>query len=658
MAFFQLTDTDMHLLPARPLILALSIAAALSACGGDHEDPLVIPAAPADQGAAEVVAVPSATAFVDTVATNQRGDARYATLNTNAGVRILGGFLNIWKPLTEIVDAGVTAPAVDAFPAVVASTWTGVPNDGSPDGSVVNAAVHQANIDYVVKATTSRSAEQAVQAYLDDRRGKGYSITDGMGPLTAAWRAAAQQTTTITSVADDATTTLYNDGGNNIGVGGTANASFGSVVDLISLVGNNASTEPAKRFYKYARPFRWTSSVVLLPALVPAKSTTPATDGGFTSGHTAEAVRDAVAMAYAVPERYQEMLSRGMELGEMRILAGMHSPLDVVSGRMLGQASAAANLVDPANAAKKTAAVTQAHTALMAATGTTADTFATYAQSGTAANDRFADYATNKANYLRRSTYGFAQIAATNVAATVPKGAEVLLETRQPYLSDAQRRVVLKTTALASGYPVMDDAEGWGRLNLFAAADGYAAFSGNVTIVMDASKGGFNAVDRWRNDISGAGKLVKQGTGTLKLAGANTWTGGTELTAGTLQGDSVAAFGAGDVYVSGGTLVANAPSALKLTGKYTQLSGSTTLELDLGAAAAGSAGSLTVGGTATIAGGTLHIKFASGYKPKAGDVLTVITAGSLKGKFTTITVDGFSTVTPNYGATTLTLTLG
>jgi len=36
----------------------------------------------------------------------------------------------------------------------------------------------------------------------------------------------------------------------------------------------------------------------------------------------------------------------------------------------------------------------------------------------------------------------------------------------------------------------------------------------------------------------------------------------------------------------------------------------------------------------------------------------VITAGNLQGKFTTITVDGFSTVTPTYGATTLTLTLG
>jgi hypothetical protein len=104
------------------MFMAVSIALALSGCGSNVEDqPLVIPSAPADQGAAEVVPVPAVTAFVDTAATNQRGDARYATLATNAGVRVLGGFLQIWKPLTEIVDAGVTAPAVDGFPAVVAS---------------------------------------------------------------------------------------------------------------------------------------------------------------------------------------------------------------------------------------------------------------------------------------------------------------------------------------------------------------------------------------------------------------------------------------------------------------------------------------------------------------------------------------------------------
>ncbi|MEO5933436.1 MAG: phosphatase PAP2 family protein [Duganella sp.] len=642
----------MHLVPSRPLILAISIAAALSACGGSsHDDQVVVPAAPADQGAADVAPLPAVTAFVDTVATNQRGDARYATLATNAGVRVLGGMLQIWKPLTEIVDAGQTAPAVDAFPAVVTSAWTGVPNDGTNGGTIVNQAVHAANIDYVVKATANRTPEQALAAYLDDRRNKGYSVSDAMGPLTAAWRAAAQQTTTITAIPADATTVLYNDGGNNNGVGGSANPTFGAVVDFVNMVGANGSTEPAKRFYKYARPYRWSSAVQVLPALIPAKSPTPTTDGGFTSGHSAEAMRNALAMAYAVPERFQEILSRGLELGESRILAGMHSPLDVLSGRIHGEAVVAANLVDPANATKKAAGYAQAHSTLMAATSTTPTTFTAYAQSG---SDRFSDYATNKANYLRRMTYGFAPIAPANVAASVPKGAEVLLETRLPYLSDAQRRVVLKTTAVASGYPVMDDPEGWGRLNLFAAADGYGAFTGNVVLVMDAAKGGFNAADRWRNEIGGTGKLVKQGGGALKLAGNNSWTGGTELTAGMLEGTSSTAFGAGDVYVSGGTLVANAPGTLKLAGKYTQLAGATTLELN---ALGGDRGTMTVAGTATIAGGTLHIKFPGGYKPKSGDSMIALSAGSLKGHFTTITVDGFANVAPVYGATTLTLTL-
>ena len=90
--------------------------------------------------------------------------------------------------------------------------------------------------------------------------------------------------------------------------------------------------------------------------------------------------------------------------------------------------------------------------------------------------------------------------------AVVPKSAEVLLSKRAlPYLDANQRRVVLKSTALASGYPVLDDAEGWGRLNLFAAADGYGSFDGDVTVTMDASLGGFNALDAWRNDITGKG---------------------------------------------------------------------------------------------------------------------------------------------------------
>lgn len=634
----------------RVLTAALIGAMLLTACGGGDDatttsalaQPLSIPAAPKDLGFADSAPVADQAAvlpFVDYAYTNQRGDARYATKETNAGVRVLSGFLDLWKPTTLIVDAGVTAAANGSFPAVVASSWTGIPGD-STDGTILNASVLGANIQYVANVTAQRTAAQELAAYLDDRRNKGYSVSDGLGPLTATWQAAAQQTTTITSIASDATTVLYNDGGNNVGVGGSTNTSFGTVVDFVSNIGENGSTEPAKRFYKYARPWRWSSSVNLIPALVPAKSGTPATDGGFTSGHTAEAVRDAIAMAYAVPERFQEMVTRGLELGENRIVAGMHSPLDVVSGRMLGQATAAASIATGANAARKAAAYDQAHSTLMAAAK--ADTklaFNDIAHSGTTATDRFADYATNKANYNRRMTFGFAQIADTTKPAVVPKSAEVLLETRLPYLDANQRRVVLKTTAMPSGYPVMDDAEGWGRINLFAAADGYGAFNGDVVVNMDASLGGFNALDTWRNDIGGAGKLNKQGSGTLRLGGQNSYTGGTQVAAGTLQALSATAFGKGDVYLGGGTLASSADAQLVIAGAYTQLA-NTTLQLDVGS---GGAGRLAVSGIATVAGGALTVNFRSGFRPAAGDTISLLSSASLKGQYTTISVPGYKT---------------
>ncbi len=632
-----------------PLRLALlSSVAALAACGGGNNSNLTTaatPAPPADPGFVDAAPIPDVPAFVDNIATNQRGDARYATLATNAGVRVVARFLDLWQPLTLLVDAGVSASANGSFPAVTQSTWTGLPNDGTPGGTILNSTVLGANVQYVVNATTNRTQAQADAAYYDDRRGKGYSVTDGMGPLTSVWRAAAQQTTSITSIPSNATTTLYNDSGNNTGVGSSTNTSFGQVVDLLNTMGNNASTEPAKRFYKYARPFRWSTSVVVDPTLVPAISTTPATDGGFISGHEAEAMRDAMTMAYLVPERFQEMASRGLELGENRILAGMHSPLDVIGGRMFALAATAANLYDPANASLKSAAYTQAHNTLMQLTSTSATTFAAYAHSGTSTTDRFADYATNKSEFARRMTFGFSQIESTEAPPVVPKGAEVLLETRFPYLSADQRRVVLKTTEIASGYPVMDDAEGWGRLNMFAAADGYGVFNGNVSVSMDASKGGFNAVDTWRNDISGTGKLTLQGSGTLKLAGNNTFSGGSQVSGGVLEADSANAFGRGDVYVggNGGVAVAASGTPVTVNGKFTQLA-NTTLELSLDG---NGGGRLRVGGQLTVAGGTLHVKFVNGYTPKAGDTLDLIDGSGGAMQFTAINVDGFK-ATPVY----------
>lgn len=93
-------------------------------------------------------------------------------------------------------------------------------------------------------------------------------------------------------------------------------------------------------------------------------------------------------------------------------------------------------------------------------------------------------------------TYNMPQTGDATRPMTVPKGAEVLLETRFPYLDDTQRRWVLYSTGLPSGYVFLDDAEGWGRLNLYEAGNGYGSFDVDVTVNMDASKGGFYAFDR------------------------------------------------------------------------------------------------------------------------------------------------------------------
>lgn len=197
---------------------------------------------------------------------------------------------------------------------------------------------------------------------------------------------------------------------------------------------------------------------------------------------------------------------------------------------------------------------------------------------------------------------------------------------------------MLRTTGIASGYPVLDDPEGWGRLDLAAAADGYRAFTGDVVVTMDASLGGYHAADHWRNDITGTGKLTKRGSGALTLGGASSYSGGTQLDAGALVAASTTALGSGDVYAGGGTLVSDAPGPLAIGGSYAQVAGA-TLELDLGAAGRGR---LAVEGAATLAGGALHVRFADDAAPSPGDTLLVISSKLRTGHFDSVTADGFT----------------
>ncbi|WP_425353879.1 S-layer homology domain-containing protein [Cohnella thailandensis] len=550
---------------------------------------IVVHGAP-EEASSRLPAAPEWGYFVDNYKNNVSANM---AVYSNPAIGTLSGFLDLWTPGTS---------------------WD--------NGTKRNAEVLNANIQYVADLAKTRTAEEEVAAYYDDRRNQTYGAIDGLGSLADVYREKTKTYTTITSIPDDATTVKYNDG-NGTNKGGDSDSELGKMVDLIGMLrGNYASTTPAKNYYSYMRPYRWLNDTsAIVPALVPAISTTPATDGGFPSGHTNASYLAALSLAYAVPERFQELLTRASEMGNNRIVAGMHSPLDVMGGRVMATALAAATLADPDNAELKQAAYDQAHDILLKQTGT--------------AEDRFSDYGKNKAQFTQRLTYGFAPIASTTEAMVVPKGAEVLLETRLPYLSGEQRREVLGTTGLSSGYPLLDDPEGWGRLNLFAAADGYGSFANDVTVAMDASKGGFHASDSWKNDISGSGKLTKEGTGTLKLTGGNSYSGGTVLNAGTLEGDSATAFGTGDVANNGGTLAENVIGKITVGGDYEQ-SAEGTLQLNVASAA----DALEVKG-AVDAGGKLRVNFADGYVPGTGAV-TLISHGANQrtGQFSSVEING------------------
>ncbi|MGV1987324.1 phosphatase PAP2 family protein [Agrobacterium sp. 22-221-1] len=602
---------------------------------------------PAGQGYAITVPEPAATYplpladnYRNQTGKNEKGEAvRAYDDRDNPIIEILSGFNRIWRLGDEKWADG------------------GANGDGPADFShvkIVDPAVWQENMRYVLSVTgKNRTRAAAFEAYMNDRRSQGYSVIDGMGPLAAWYREGAGATTTINhTLADfdpnEVITRKEDDKGTEAGAVDSELKDFVAFMKVIR--GPEGTTSPAKYFYSSPRPWRMNDKGevietgketigdrsfeshdsdpgVIVPALKYARENRGrGKDGGFPSGHTNAAYLAAIAYAYAVPERFSELLTAASELGESRIVAGMHSPLDVIGGRITATAMAAAMLQDPKNAEVKKAAhaALQAYFAKRLPQGQSLIDFAHGAKPDV---DQFAYAAKNGADYRRRMTYSFSRDkAAGDAPMVVPKGAEILLETRLPYLDAAQRRAVLFSTGIEAGYPLLDDSNGWGRINLVAAASGYGAFDGDVEVTMDAAAGGFNAADRWTNDIAGAGRLVKSGSGALTLGGHNSYGGGTIVKDGTLVASSPDALGTGGVLVSGGTLSLGGETDLVIGGDYAQSGG--TLAVDPKKAA------LRIKGNAVLDGATLKLAFDGA--PAAGTRLDVISANGLTGTFTSI----------------------
>lgn len=512
------------------------------------------------------------------------------------------------------------------------------------NGTILDRDMHVQNITETANIRNNASESQQVKAFYDDVREKNYSMISGLGEYAdefikgvnaqsyvmreADYNAAKAAGKTEAdfgdntdlwsiTVPEDASTNKYTDVHNDA-QWADPNGVYGGIVNLVStLRGGAASTSSAKKYYKYMRPYRWSRldetlpQVTILDSLRPMENSDPSNDGGYPSGHTNAAYLAAIAMAYSVPEQYSELMLRASELGYDRIVAGMHSCLDVIGGRMTATAIAASNLYDPDKADAKTQGLAAGR--LLVGNDSTVEEKSDYES-----------YQQDKATYLYRMTYNLKKDNSdTTKPMVVPKGAEVLLESRYPYLNADEIRYVLYTTGVSSGYSVLDDAEGWGRLNLFEASNGYGAFVTDVTVNMDASKGGLNAADNWKNDISGDGALVKQGTGMLVLSGNNTYAGGTTVEGGTIRADYGTAFGTGDV-TNNSTVVENTDDTMTIGGDYIQ-GDDATLEMTISSAD----DVLHIAGDASF-GGKLVLNLEN-YQPEKD--LDIITCADVVSKF-------------------------
>ncbi|MFC4387130.1 phosphatase PAP2 family protein [Gracilibacillus marinus] len=559
-----------------------------------------------------------------------------------------------------------------------------------------------ANIKYVEEVTKNRTEEEALAAYYDDQRDKVYSMMEAYGPLANTYVDIVKPVTNVIRTKEEMNIVLEEATVEDQaqGMGQWEESELSNAMDLVHLIRfrNPSSSNPSKYFFSSPRPYRmnsngevkemvdenglpiWTtigsgesrvedlpsggkkeigerhyqqyeSNVEVIPALEYVKRKAEdgrGKDGAFPSGHTSASYLSTFGFAYATPERYAEFLTRAAVMGENRIVAGMHSPLDVIGARIQATAMTAYAF----NLSENKEVLDKAYTNAGEVFGKLAESkgLSLYDYAHTVTEDytfesaydeeKFEDHEANKAFYREKLTYGLPQTGTKGLDPVVPKGAEVLLETRQPYLTDQQRREVLYTTEIDSGYPVIDESNGWGRLDLVTASDGYGAFLSNVTVNMDASKGRFHAHDRWRNDISGSGMLTKQGTGKLTLMGNNSYTGGTLLQGGTLEATSATSFGTGDLYIENGEILVNVAETLHINGNATMESGLLNINMDNDDI------QVSVDGMLYIDGGNLNLDL-SDYSINQSKEITLLTADKLKGTFDNVTAEGYD-VTVTY----------
>ncbi|WP_369788850.1 phosphatase PAP2 family protein [Rouxiella sp. WC2420] len=107
--------------------------------------------------------------------------------------------------------------------------------------------------------------------------------------------------------------------------------------ELISTMKEDAgdyATKSAKEKYNRIRPFAFFHE----PTCRPEDESKLAKNGSYPSGHTAIGWSIALVLAEINPQRQNEILKRGFELGQSRVICGYHWQSDVDAARVVSSA--------------------------------------------------------------------------------------------------------------------------------------------------------------------------------------------------------------------------------------------------------------------------------------------------------------------------------
>ncbi|MEY0489015.1 autotransporter outer membrane beta-barrel domain-containing protein [Proteus terrae subsp. cibarius] len=246
---------------------------------------------------------------------------------------------------------------------------------------------------------------------------------------------------------------------------------------------------------------------------------TSITGSSYPSGHTWNGYKQAAVLSILFPEKGSEIFARAIEYGESRVIVGAHFATDTIASRIGNYYLLSQMLAND-------------------------DTTRTFVKLAKEVRQNVANQCKNQ-NCLSPSKeitndeagyYGTKDPETSSLISPnkIPGSASNLLRLRFAYLTKEQRQSILASTAYPSNSLAgwasneNDPDSSWGLINLPKAYNGPSYFYNHFIVNQTTNEfdfAEFGKLDEWKNDISGPGKLIKQGDGTLILSGNNHFAG-------------------------------------------------------------------------------------------------------------------------------------